>query len=392
MLLQNTLDLSTFEIVRFRIWNQTSQPSDRGFGSKYFNTNSGHEAYCREEIFTPIGWRTAAYMDDIDKINEKLDLIFGDELDTDTIIDSWKEVQDFLAGIEDTKTLMTMLDGKAEWNKNISSDSFKAIGYGTTGANGWKFNGPALSFGANSTYYAQLQINFQADQVVFRRHTPEGFTEWQTLLHSGIVGDYTAGAAKKLADDAAHTAWGQTFFENGKPKSIQGGLSNVTYIRFLDGGTNGIYRGLSFASNQTATDISYVATGHYFYINGASAMTITEEGNVLIGRQANNLDAIIETKGLVHIEGGSTNTALGSAPVHGLTIGYDTIGGLAQWIHETNFSGNIQAMNLAGTATAYALNLNPFGGAVNIASAGNTTNILGSATIGNKDESLVISL
>ena len=108
MLLQNTLDLSTFEIVRFRIWNQTSNPDDFGIGTKYFNTNSGHEGYNRENIYTATGWRRAAYMDDIDKINDKLDLIFGDELDTDTIIDSWKEVQDFLAGIEDTKNLMTI--------------------------------------------------------------------------------------------------------------------------------------------------------------------------------------------------------------------------------------------------------------------------------------------
>lgn len=479
MLLQNTLDLSTFEIVRFRIWNQTSQPSDRGFGSKYFNTNSGHEAYCREEIFTPIGWRTAAYMDDIDKINEKLDLIFGDELDTDTIIDSWKEVQDFLSGIEDTKNLMTMLDGKLDktggtisGNLTIGAENtnteqylvriFKKDDDGTQhralwgilssgdvelsyysrtngayqrfvfGQSGVKVGGTTLydilhsgnvgdyalktdgsnkmasnayinwsgsnadgenydSFGygirvlsynnttrnyrggihVGTRYGFQLtrQANNDKNYITVRFNNPSdnnSWSDWKTIAFtdSDITGN--AATATKLQDDTAYTAWGQTFFENGKPKSIQGGLSNVAYIRFLDGGTNGIYRGSSFASSQNATDISYVATGHYFYINGASAMTITEEGNVLVGRQANNLDAIIETKGLVHIEGGSTNTALGSAPVHGLTIGYDTIGGLAQWIHETNFSGNIQAMNLAGTATAYALNLNPLGGSVNV--------------------------
>lgn len=117
MILQSKLDLSTFEIIRFRIWNQTSNPDDYGIGTKYFNTNSGHDGYNRENIYTETGWRKTAYLDDIDKVNEKLDLIFGDEIDTDTIIDSWKEVQDFLSGIEDTKTLMTMLDDKLSISK-----------------------------------------------------------------------------------------------------------------------------------------------------------------------------------------------------------------------------------------------------------------------------------
>ena len=180
MKLQNILDLSTFEITRFRIWNQTSQPSDKGLGSKYFNTNSGHEAYGREQIYTPIGWRTAAYMDDIEAINEKLDLIFGDEIDTDTIIDSWKEVQEFLAGIEDTTTLITLLDDKLSKSKGGTMTGLLAIQ--NEGA-AW------ISFRSASASFGSLGMNESG---------PKYWNGSQTfnIIHSGNIGDY---AIKKAA-------------------------------------------------------------------------------------------------------------------------------------------------------------------------------------------------
>lgn len=40
----------------------------------------------------------------------------------------------------------------------------------------------------------------------------------------------TADKALRLSGDAAHTAWGQTFWQNGVPKSISGSLTSVTNI------------------------------------------------------------------------------------------------------------------------------------------------------------------
>ena len=50
------------------------------------------------------------------------------------------------------------------------------------------------------------------------------------VYHEGNIADATAGAATKLADNTAFTAWGQTFFENGKPKNVSGSfkLGNAT--------------------------------------------------------------------------------------------------------------------------------------------------------------------
>ena len=57
--------------------------------------------------------------------------------------------------------------------------------------------------------------------------------------------DDTVAAAKKLADDTAVKAWGQTFFENGKPKAVSGAMSGITtatanlyYDRTSDGGNS----------------------------------------------------------------------------------------------------------------------------------------------------------
>lgn len=78
----------------------------------------------------------------------------------------------------------TLLDAKADWSATISNKAFKAIGYGRP-SEGWKYNGPALSFGANETYFAQLQINFNTNNIEFRRHTEEGFQPWRAFIHSG---------------------------------------------------------------------------------------------------------------------------------------------------------------------------------------------------------------
>lgn len=485
MLLQNTLDLSTFEIVRFRIWNQTSQPSDRGFGSKYFNTNSGHEAYCREEIFTPIGWRTAAYMDDIDKINEKLDLIFGDELDTDTIIDSWKEVQDFLSGIEDTKNLMTMLDGKldktggtiykdgnnnpltikatseyaglgfkigengrailayyGDFDWRVTNESYQAeakilhnlnfesiIGdtyLKTDGSNKMEaplklfsgdistvnyhglFVGTAnISDGAAFNYGAfisipdrgtsQLQLSwyrsYHSPQLAIRLHESNNWSDWKTIAFT----DSTVAAAYKLVKS-----------------------TGTEIVTIDDNGTTNFAKGVAIAQNATfnptygiiwriaETDITNVSTGStgnfilgnggaakgyktyldggtlYFrtYKDGASqtAMTITDGGNVLVGRSSNAFGARISALGLVHIEGGASSvSSIGDIPANGLTIGYDTLHIMAQWVHGGNGSGNIQAMRVDSNKKAYALNLNPLGGAVNVGEGG--LNVAGIAAV-----------
>ena len=435
MLLQNTLDLSTFEIVRFRIWNQTSQPSDRGFGSKYFNTNSGHEAYCREEIFTPSGWRTAAYLDDIEAITNGEGSLgtrvkaLEDMLNVDsaeTVVSTWAEIQAFLDQVQEGTDLMTMLDGKAEWNKDIPSDGFKTIGYGTIGTKGWRFNGPALSFGANSTYYAQLQINFQADQIVFRRHTNQGFSEWQTLLHSGNVGDFAAlkdgsnaegrweNGAEWLETNnrtpttslnelvSASNAHKMLYYMGWAPSDapeIEDWANALLHInRHNSGGASQLLFNSKGKIFYRATHPSAVSDSEWKTIaftdstvaaayklknpsTNADVVTITEEGNVLVGvASQTNTDFKFEVSGLSRIYTVGQSMSLGKVPTSGLVLG-SSLGLQGQFYFD--YSGNIclQGQSVSDSTTR-ALNLNPLGGAVNIASADAPTNVFGELKVG----------
>ena len=84
----------------------------------------------------------------------------------------------------------TIFDTKATWSGLISEGSYKAIGYGYA-AQGFWTSGPALSFGANDTYYAQLQAEASGVNTVikFRRHDSTGYRDWVTLLHSDNYSD-----------------------------------------------------------------------------------------------------------------------------------------------------------------------------------------------------------
>lgn len=225
MLLQNTLDLSTFEIVRFRIWNQTSHPDDKGVGTKYFNTNSGHEGYNRENIYTATGWRMSAYMDDIDRINEKLDLILGEEIDTDSIIDSWKEVQDFLAGIEDTESLVDMLNSKLSTSGGTISNTHPYLLHinNTSGGDALiQFNNEAggigfssvdssIRFFRNGGGYPAIRLISDKSAPIFRFDGKD-----YDLLHSGNVGGYKAGGLlQKSVADLNSVEFG-TFFRSSR--------------------------------------------------------------------------------------------------------------------------------------------------------------------------------
>lgn len=199
--IQSNLHLDGFQMLDACLENVTSFEglSDKNTGRIVFlNGSSSNKSNLHPAVFYGNEFKGLAYLDDIDKITngegslgtrvKALEDMLGLQ-DVTNVIDTWNDVQEFFKNVDEGLNLMTMLNGKAEWNQDISSDSFKAIGYGY-GTNGWRFNGSALSFGANSTYYAQLQIHALADQIVFRRHTTEGFTDWKEILHAGNVGDY----------------------------------------------------------------------------------------------------------------------------------------------------------------------------------------------------------
>ena len=84
----------------------------------------------------------------------------------------------------------------------------------------------------------------------------------------------TATSATKLQDNTAFTAWGQTFFENGKPKNVSGDLSMGWSEIYWNGDIEG-----SYISSNGMTEITYEARdGHSFCVDGDMILNISKYG------------------------------------------------------------------------------------------------------------------
>lgn len=224
-------------------------------------------------------------------------------------------------------------------------------------------------------------------RLVFRGYdaNKDEWKDWKTIAFTDS--DITGNAATATALKNAVNLWGNSF---DGTQSLSGNITvrnnngllgtksdttTVTPLVILNN-QNIFYLGTDDLYNNDISTRLYGKTID-FRTSGTAAMTITEEGNVLVGRSSNYFNARFTQSGLHHIEGGATSVAIGKAPVNGLTIGYDTLRVMAQWLNGTTGEGNIQVMSVDDSNKTYALNLNPFGGAVNIASADAYTNVLG---------------
>jgi hypothetical protein len=119
--------------------------------------------------------------------------------------------------------------------------------------------------------------------------------------------DSNVASATKLEDNTAFTAWGQTFFKNGKPTNVEGNLTignaeatytTQNYIYLWKGDGTYAHRGL-LGVNEGGAFYNYWKTGTSAYVelrigeNGleykrnqsTSALFINQSGNVTIGSQ-----------------------------------------------------------------------------------------------------------
>ena len=109
--------------------------------------------------------------------------------------DTLKEIADVLAGnVNSISDILTALGNKADKATTLS-------GYGITDA------------------YTIAQIDSIVNGLSVDISTLEGYFT-----------DGVANSALKLSDNGSYTAWGQTFFTNGKPKTLSGALTDVTDI------------------------------------------------------------------------------------------------------------------------------------------------------------------
>lgn len=116
------------------------------------------------------------------------------------------------------------------------------------------------------------------------------YAKWHQIAFT----DSNVASANKLSDNTAYTVWGQTFFENGKPKNVSGNLSlgtsrlmfadssNTNYKTMYLSDTYGLYIGDGTSSKYNTSiwgDNLQFITG----TNGQVRLCIKNNGNVLIG-------------------------------------------------------------------------------------------------------------
>lgn len=77
-------------------------------------------------------------------------------------------------------------------------------------------------------YALQLSWNYKGENL-FMRAKAGNTGAWQPWHRLAYTTDNVA-SADKLSDATAYTAWGQTFFQNGKPKSVSGNMTGVGTI------------------------------------------------------------------------------------------------------------------------------------------------------------------
>ena len=114
------------------------------------------------------------------------------------------------------------------YGTNMPADIVNYVGYGKA-ETGWGVYGPAISFGIPN-YYTQIQRNYNGNDIYVRGCYIGNYTDWKTIAFT----DSNVASATKLQDDTAYTAWGQTFFENGKPKNVSGD-AHITGDLIVDG-------------------------------------------------------------------------------------------------------------------------------------------------------------
>ena len=185
-------DFYNCEALNMRLHNHSADLNEYGTGTIYFNTGSNTNHSKHAVVHDGTDFKALAFVDEIatntafKELEEKVDLLIGDDVDTDTIIDSWKEVQAFLADIEDTKTLQGMLSsylpksGGEIKNQNVDILTINRNGGGSVSSIAFKGNDAVL--------YGYLGFD-AVDNPVWMDSAHNRFP----LIHSGNIGEHKAG-------------------------------------------------------------------------------------------------------------------------------------------------------------------------------------------------------
>jgi hypothetical protein len=355
-------DFYNCEAQRMRLHNLGANPTETATGLMYFNTgasNLGKHAVVHDGT----NFKALAFVDEIAtnaefvELKEKVDLLIGDDVDMDGIIESWKEVEAFLAGMKDTENLMALLNSKLDKSggtitatngygiiidSKLSNGSYnKFFVNGVEKATIGYYNG--IAYIANETTHYRIGVADDGTPI-YKLGSATSATQY-TLIHSGNIGEYalkTDGSNKMTGgiswDNSTSSTWELIGTGNnngirilnttgassaGAPSKYAVGLLVSGYYGFclaydvskksmkINGGSEGFtdWKTIAF----TDSDITGNAAG-LKHSNGTVGAVVNSSGNVLIGTTT-DLGHKLQVNGSIYVGGddiyGSASTVEG---------------------------------------------------------------------------------
>ena len=204
-----------------------------------------------------------------------------------------------LTGNADSATNADKLDNLHSWdfvlvNSRISSGSnINHIGYGYV-ENGNITTGPMITYGANTTYFAEIQSYAYNESLYYRIHNANGYGPVKSFAFT----DSNVASATKL--QTPRTIWGQSF---DGTKDIDGAMFGVSFIQEDNYYVGNRDMGLGTTDGGLLL-LAYENKPMSFFTNSQLQMHITADGNVVVG--GTTADAKLHVHGTTILGGDTT--------------------------------------------------------------------------------------
>lgn len=215
--LKSGADLYNQQAIRMRLHNLGADPSEVGMGLIYFNTNTdtqGSNHSLHPCVYNGTSFKALAYVDDVANnaefkaLQDDVKLLKGD-VDTDTLINNLKDLEEFLKGYDESDKLQSLLDGKLDKSGGTISGlltiqdsnpriTFKTSATTTIASLGIFSNKLTMYHNGDAKYYDIYHTgNFNpADYLPLSGGVLTGNIAWQRDVNGNDIADWNAEASK----------------------------------------------------------------------------------------------------------------------------------------------------------------------------------------------------